>query len=216
MFTEMLYQHGTWMENGMQFKKIAITGHTKGIGKGLHEYFKSKGCEVAGFSLDNGFDIANPDPILEQSQDCDLFFNNAYNGYAQVELAKQWQKKHWDTNRFIIHTSSMAAEPLADIPNNFPWLKPYGEEKYAINKISWDINHSGSKCKSIVVMPGVVQTNFYNPYDTEEHNGLDLYNRIMETNSIITVDDFVKTIDLVLQSINGRNFISSITVLNGY
>ena len=110
----------------------------------------------------------------------------------------------------------MAAEPLADIPTNFPWLKPYGEEKYAINRASWDINHSGSKCKSIVIMPGVCQTNFHNPYDTEEHNGMELYNQIMETNSIITVDDLVKTVDLVLQSINGRNFISSITVLNGY
>ena len=110
----------------------------------------------------------------------------------------------------------MAAEPLADIPNNFPWLTSYGEEKYAINKTSWDINHSGSACKSIVIMPGVCQTNFYNPYDTADHNGKELYENIMKTNSIITVDDLVKTVDLVLQSINGRNFISSMTVLNGY
>jgi hypothetical protein len=110
----------------------------------------------------------------------------------------------------------MAAEPLADIPNNFSWLKPYGEEKYALNEISWMINHTGSKCKSIIIMPGVCQTNFYNPYDTVEQNGLELYKKIIETNSIITVEDLIKTVDLVLQSINGRNFISSITVLNGY
>ena len=65
-------------------------------------------------------------------------------------------------------------------------------------------------------MPGVCQTNFYNPYDTADQNGLELYKRVMETNSIITVNDLVNTVDLVLQSINGRNFISSITVLNGY
>ena len=110
----------------------------------------------------------------------------------------------------------MAAEPLADIPTNFPWLTPYGEEKYAINKASWMINHSGSKCKSIVIMPGVCQTNFYNPYDTPEQNGVELWKRVVETNSIITVEDLVNTVDLVLQSINGRNFISQITVLNGY
>jgi hypothetical protein len=110
----------------------------------------------------------------------------------------------------------MAAEPLADIPTNFPWLTSYGEEKYAINKTSWEINHTGSKCKSIVIMPGVVQTNFYNPYDTVDQNGLELYNKIIETNSIITVDDLVATVDLLLKSINGRNFISSMTVLNGY
>ncbi len=203
----------------MKFKSIAVTGHTSGIGKGIYEHFQALGYNVKGFSKDTGFDISvkeNRDRIVELTRDCDLFFNNAYSGYAQVELAKLWQQQHWSDSHYIINTSSMAAEPLAEIPKNFPWLTPYGEEKYAINKTSWDINHSGSKCKSIVIMPGVCQTNFYNPYDTETQNGLELYNRVMETNSIITVDDLVKTVDLVLQSINGRNFISSITVLNGY
>lgn len=201
------------------FKNIAITGHTSGIGKGLYEYFEKKGCRVKGFSKDTGFDISVPenrDRIVELTRDCDLFINNAYSGYAQVDIAKLWQQQHWSDSHFIINTSSMAAEPLAEIPKNFPWLTPYGEEKYAINKVSWEINHSGSKCKSIVIMPGVVQTNFYNPYDTETENGMELYEHIMKTNSIITVEDLVMTVDLVLQSINGRNFISSITVLNGY
>lgn len=203
----------------MMFKTVAITGHTSGIGKGLYEHFESQGCRVKGFSLDTGFDISlkeNQEQIIELTKDCDLFINNAYSGYAQVDIAHLWQQQHWHDKHFIINTSSMAAEPLADIPTNFPWLTPYGEEKYAINKKSWEINHSGSKCKSIVIMPGVVATQFYNPYDTETQNGIELYNKIMETNSIITVDDLVKTVDLVLQSINGRNFISSITVLNGY
>jgi NADP-dependent 3-hydroxy acid dehydrogenase YdfG len=203
----------------MNFKNIAITGHSRGIGKGLLDYFDSRGCRVKGFSLDNGFDIGtkeNREQIIELTKDCDLFINNAYSGYAQRDIAKLWQAQHWHDEHFIINTSSMAAEPLADIPTNFPWLTHYGEEKYAINKTSWEINHSGSKCKSIVVMPGVVATQFYNPYDTEEQNGMELYNKIIETNSIIQVEDLVKTVDLVLQSINGRNFISSITVLNGY
>lgn len=203
----------------MNFKNIAVTGHTSGIGKGIYDHFVKLGCNVKGFSKDTGFDIGkkeNIEQIINLTKDCDLFFNNAYHHYAQVDIAKLWQQQHWHNSHFIINTSSMAAETLADIPNNFPWLTQYGEEKYAINKISWEINHSGSKCKSIVIMPGVCQTNFYNPYDTEEHNGLELYKRVMETNSIITVDDLVKTVDLVLQSINGRNFISSITVLNGY
>lgn len=201
------------------FKSVAITGHTSGIGKGLYEHFEKKGCRVKGFSKDTGFNISIPenrDRIIELTRDCDLFINNAYSGYAQVDIAKLWQQQHWSDQHFIINTSSMAAEPLAEIPKNFPWLTPYGEEKYAINKVSWEINHSGSKCKSIVIMPGVCQTNFYNPYDTKENNGIELYEHVMETNSIITVEDLVKTVELVLESINGRNFISSITVLNGY
>lgn len=200
-------------------KKIAVTGHTSGIGKGLYEHFEKQGYTVKGFSLDNGFDISkseNIDRIVELTWDCELFFNNAYYHYQQVALAKLWQQQHWSDHHYIINTSSIAAEPLADIPNNFPWLTEYGNEKYSLNKVSWDINHSGSKCKSIIIMPGIVQTNFYNPYDTEEHNGLELYNKVQQTGSIITVDDLVNTVDLVIQSINGRNFISSITVLNGY
>jgi NADP-dependent 3-hydroxy acid dehydrogenase YdfG len=207
------------MEIGMEFKSIAVTGHTSGLGKGVYDYFKSLGYNVKGFSKDNGFNISskeNVDRIVELTKDCDLFFNNAYYHYQQVEIARLWQQQHWSDKHYIINTSSLAAEPLADIPNNASWLTQYGEEKYAINKISWEINHSGSKCKSIIVMPGICQTNFYNPYDTPEHNGLELYKKVMETSSIITVDDFVNTIKLLLQSINERNFISNITILNGY
>jgi NADP-dependent 3-hydroxy acid dehydrogenase YdfG len=207
------------MEIGMEFKKVAVTGHSSGIGKGVYNYFVASGINTMGFDKKSGFDVStkeNQDLIVELSKDCDLFINNAYSGYAQVELMNLWQQQHWHDRHFIINTSSMAAEPLADIPNTFPWLTPYSEEKYAINKASWKINHSGSKCKSIVIMPGVCQTNFYNPYDTEDQNGRELYEHILATDSIITVDDLVKTIDLVLQSINGRNFISSMTVLNGY
>jgi len=207
------------METGMEFKRVAITGHTSGIGKGLYDHFTKLGCKVTGFDKTNGFDISDKavvDHMIDLTKDYDLFINNAYHHYAQEFIAKLWSRQHWHDKHFLINVSSMAAEPLADIPTNFPWLKEYGEEKYAINRASWDINHSASKCKSIVVMPGVCQTNFFNPYDTPDHNGLELYNRIMETNSIITVDDLINTVDLVLQSINGRNFISSITVLNGY
>lgn len=203
----------------MEFKSIAVTGHTSGLGKGVYDYFQSLGYNVKGFSKDNGFDISskeNVDRIVELTRDCDLFFNNAYYQYQQVEIAKLWQQQHWSDQHYIINTSSLAAEPLADIPNNASWLTEYSKEKYALNKVSWEINHSGSKCKSIIVMPGVCQTNFYNPYDTEEQNGLELYQRVLETNSIITVDDFVNTVKLLLQGINQRNFISSITILNGY
>jgi len=203
----------------MNFKSIAVTGHTSGLGKGVYDYFQSLGYNVKGFSKDNGFDISskeNVDRIVELTRDCDLFFNNAYYHYQQVEIAKLWQQQHWSDQHYLINTSSLAAEPLADIPSNATWLTQYGEEKYAINKISWQINHSGSKCKSIVIMPGICQTNFYNPYDTPEHNGLELYQKVMETNSIITVEDFVNTVKLLLEAINQRNFISSITILNGY
>lgn len=195
--------------------KIAITGHTSGIGKGILEHYSAE-HEVIGFSLENGYDINDYSRILEETKDCDVFINNAYSHYKQSELVTEWAKIHCNNKHLIISTSSIAAEPLLEIENLFPHLKPYGEEKYAINKASWDVNHSEALCKSSIIMPGVVETSFYNPYDTEEQNGVELYNRVMETNSIITVDDLVKTIDFIVQSWNGRNFIASMTVLNAY
>jgi|OM-RGC.v1.016887621 nucleoside-diphosphate-sugar epimerase len=195
--------------------KIAITGHTSGIGKGILEYYSGE-HEVIGFSLENGYNINDYSRILEETKDCDIFINNAYSHYTQSEIVSEWAKVHSNDKHLIISTSSIAAEPLLEIENMFPHLKPYGDEKYAINKASWNVNHSPTLCKSSVIMPGVVETSFYNPYDTEEQNGVELYNRVMETNSIITVDDLVKTIDFIIQSWNGRNFIASMTVLNAY
>ena len=56
--------------------KVAITGHSKGIGKALADIFETNGHTVLGFSRSNGFDIsesANRISILNKSQDADIF-----------------------------------------------------------------------------------------------------------------------------------------------
>lgn len=195
--------------------KIAITGHSSGIGKGLYDFY-SKDYEVIGFSKDNGYDIENFSDILEQSINCNLFINNAYSYYKQSEIIKAWAEQHKEQKHLIISTSSIAAEPLAEIETYYPHLIDYAKEKYAINCTSWEVNHLGYQCKSSVIMPGVVNTNFYNPYDTQEVSAIELYNKVIETNSIIHVEDLVKTINFIVESWNGRNFISNMTVLNAY
>lgn len=195
--------------------KIAITGHSSGIGKGLYDFF-SKDHEVIGFSKDNGYDIEKFSDILDQSINCDIFINNAYSYYKQSEIIKAWAEQHKEQKHLIISTSSIAAEPLAEIEKYYPHLADYAKEKYAINRTSWEINHLGYQCKSSAIMPGVVNTNFYNPYDTQDVNAIALYNKVIETNSIIHVEDLVKTINFIVESWNGRNFISNMTVLNAY
>ena len=51
--------------------KVRITGHTKGLGKSLYNYFKDKFEDVVGFDSSN-----TVDEIIEQSKNCDLFINN--------------------------------------------------------------------------------------------------------------------------------------------
>ena len=37
--------------------KIAITGHTAGIGEGVYKFYKKQGFECLGFSRTNGYNV---------------------------------------------------------------------------------------------------------------------------------------------------------------
>lgn len=77
------------------FKKIAITGHTRGIGKTLYEKFRSStDAEILGMSTSNGFDIEKDiDKVIEQAQGADLFINNAYRDRQQLKLLEALKDK---------------------------------------------------------------------------------------------------------------------------
>lgn len=88
--------------------KIAITGHTKGLGKAVHDYFISKGHEVAGFSRANGYDLSQDlDPLINQLEEYDYFFNNAHVRRVQAVLIE-----HLYNKIPIITSGSMAADYL--------------------------------------------------------------------------------------------------------
>ena len=70
--------------------KIAITGHTQGIGQALYQGWTKQGHDVGGFSRSNGYDISTDrgiDQIVSESIDCDVFVNNAFDGPPQEDWA---------------------------------------------------------------------------------------------------------------------------------
>ena len=84
--------------------KIAITGHTSGIGKGMYDHFLNQNHEVFGLSRSNGFDISkNIKEIVEISEECDLFINNAYSGDSQLKLLMLLKDK---VNNIVVCGSS--------------------------------------------------------------------------------------------------------------
>lgn len=91
------------------FKKIAITGHTSGIGLNLFEVFSANGHEVIGYSRRTGSDIEDPDVrkrIIDDNADCDIFINNAYSPSGQTKLLEELVA-HWDSQpKKIINVSS--------------------------------------------------------------------------------------------------------------
>jgi short-subunit dehydrogenase len=82
--------------------KYAITGHTRGIGKRAFERLTPN---VIGFSKSTGYDITNfadRRRIIDESSNCDIFINNATEGFGQtllfLELLEAWK----DTDKTII------------------------------------------------------------------------------------------------------------------
>ena len=83
--------------------KIAITGHTRGLGKGLYEQLGVSGHEVSGFQS-TGFDVnkeLNRRTIVGVCPNFDLSANNAYGWIdpnlpdiqAFAKLSKQQRKE---------------------------------------------------------------------------------------------------------------------------
>ena len=70
--------------------KVAVTGHTSGIGQGLYQYFAAQGHEVLGYSRSNGYALPDAeDRVLQQIQHCDIFVNNALPVTSQIFFTQQ-------------------------------------------------------------------------------------------------------------------------------
>ena len=81
--------------------KIAVTGHTQGLGKSIADWMSSHGHEVTGFSRTTGHDIKHDealDLIVSECEDVDIFFNNATWEFQQTKLLfklhEAWSGQH--------------------------------------------------------------------------------------------------------------------------
>jgi len=89
--------------------KIAITGHTNGIGRAIYDKLKEE-HSVVGFSPANGYNISNErsrNSIVEQAKNFDVFINNAFHKTGQTILLQEFIKI-WNNCRgkLIVHISS--------------------------------------------------------------------------------------------------------------
>jgi len=154
--------------------KIAITGHTRGIGKSIYDYFLEKGNDVVGFSRANGYNITNEFDrikICRLSENFDIFVNNAYNNFDNSqELMLTNRLVSWkNTEKIIINLSSR-------------WTTgdhKYCNDKQLIDKICNE--HLFSKVHLINLKPGLTDT----PRVTTE-TGVKL-----KTKSVVDVIDFI-------------------------
>lgn len=91
---------------------IAVTGHSRDLGKEIFDYYTERGYNTQGFSRSNGFNIHNPKEICDSlNDDVKVFINNARDdSFAQVNLYK-YMYEHWkNTSNLIINISSLAPD----------------------------------------------------------------------------------------------------------
>jgi short-subunit dehydrogenase involved in D-alanine esterification of teichoic acids len=138
--------------------KIAITGHTRGIGKALADAYAAQGHEIVGLSKSQGHDINRPWTLVPLIEPCDVFINNAQDGFAQTNLLFEvWDKWQNNTNKKIINIGAkMSQEPLCTVPGI--WMTRYRVHKTALDEAIKQLRHQSPFPKIICVRPAGVAT----------------------------------------------------------
>ena len=120
--------------------KYAITGHSKNIGKFLYDKLSPN---AIGFSRSNGYDInvsRDRKQIIKESDDCDVFINNAPAGFAQSELCLELWHKWKNQNKIIINVGSRIAESNIVLGVDHSHLLNYSMHKRTLKTLSEDLN----------------------------------------------------------------------------
>lgn len=139
--------------------KIAITGHSRGLGKAIYELLLEQGHEVIGMSRSNGFNISTDKgliEIIEQTIDCDVFINNAYSGMRQMDaLNRLWAYWKRDKTKTIVNISSVSKYP--GLSGN---QSGYSAHKAALSHQAFLLMFKSDKrkCRMINVNPGFIRT----------------------------------------------------------
>lgn len=137
--------------------KIAITGHTAGIGQALALIYQLQGHEIVGLSRRTGYNIRSIPKIADMIEPCDMFINNAQAGYAQTELLFEMVDRWQGTKKHIIVISTiMTQTPLSSIPGLA--MDQYRIQKIALEESVKQIRNRKIGIDLTIVRPGNVAT----------------------------------------------------------
>ena len=138
--------------------KIAITGHTAGIGKALARIYSEQGHTIVGISKRDGNNIQNIPRTIALIKDCDMFINNAQQGYCQTDLMFEIYK-HWKglvNKQIIVISSAMTLNPVC--PYSTIEGEQYYNQKKSLEEATKVLAHKGPGLQVTLVKPGEVNT----------------------------------------------------------
>lgn len=135
--------------------KIAITGHTSGIGQALYNHCIQQGHDCVGLSRSTGNNIAEVHDILQLVNNVDVFVNNAYHQMYQVDLFNNWYAEHQHHAKTIVNVGSLVQYSGAG--HGFPPL--YVACKKELDKVTRKAKADTDRvCRIINFVPGAVDT----------------------------------------------------------
>jgi NADP-dependent 3-hydroxy acid dehydrogenase YdfG len=141
--------------------KIAITGHTAGIGKAFANQLIQLGHSIVGISRREGENIRRVSHTASLIDPCDLFINNAQTGYAQTELLYEVWTRWKGREKYIWNISTtMTESPINSIPDGQDdiIMSQYLNQKLALEEASRQLRFKNSWPQISVIKPGGVAT----------------------------------------------------------
>ena len=164
--------------------KIAVTGHTAGIGLAIVNLLK-KDHTIIGFSRTNGYNLNDVDNIVSAAEQSDVFVNNAYYKYQQCEILKQLSHRWQGTNKHIINIGSTCVNypRIESELDSDPW--EYRDHKTALEKMFRKLAKQPNACIISLISPGAVDTDMIrhltvkklSPVDVAEATNLLIQNK---------------------------------------
>jgi|TARA_R110002153_G_scaffold104319_2_gene242070 NAD(P)-dependent dehydrogenase (short-subunit alcohol dehydrogenase family) len=158
--------------------KIAITGHTKGIGKCMKDLLEKDGHEVVGASTSTGINVMRTKSVINwiEKENPDVFINNVYAPDSQCHILYQLYEKWQYEDKLIINLSSTSGEShthFQQMGYNKDWT-PYVSDKARLNFASLYLSeryNKDHKCRVTNISPGFVKTQattMFTPFLQEE------------------------------------------------
>jgi hypothetical protein len=135
--------------------KIAITGHSAGIGQALAKIFEQQGHEVVGLSRRNGYNIRSLPKAAGMIEPCDMLINNAQVGYAQTELLFEVWRRWRGQQKYIVNVGTQMTDVL--LPPKEEWDE-YIVQKKALELANQLLEQRSEWPRLLLVRPGNIAT----------------------------------------------------------
>ena len=135
--------------------KIAITGHSAGIGQALAKIYEANGHEIIGLSRRNGYNIRSLPKVAGMIEPCDLFINNAQVGYAQTELLFEVWRRWQGQQKYIVNISTQMTDMM--LPPKEEWDE-YIVQKKALELANQLLEQRSEWPRLLLVRPSSIAT----------------------------------------------------------